>query len=131
MKHITEFINEHRVKTLLWIDDIRDPNTGDWIRNFSPIGADVKVIWVKSYDECVKYITSKGLPTAVCFDHDLGDVNREDDDEKTGYDCAKWIADYCMDHHKKYPAFNIQSDNGPGRENICRFIINFKKHTHL
>lgn len=93
-------INEQRVKTLLWIDDIRDPNEGDWVLKYSPIGTDVKVIWVKSYDECIKYITSKGLPTAVCFDHDLGDISRENDDEKTGYDCAKWIADYCLDHHK-------------------------------
>lgn len=123
-------ILESRRKVLMWIDDLRDPSTQDWIERFSPIGTLCKVVWLKSYDEVVDYINTKGLPTAVCFDHDLGDIDNPDD-EKTGYDCAKFIADYCMDHHKKYPLYNIQSDNGPGRENIHKFIQNFKKHTHL
>lgn len=126
MKHLQDAINEALRKTLLWIDDIRDPHTGDWIRKYSPIGVNVNVVWVKSYNDCVEWITKNGLPDAICFDHDLGDIHSKQ--EKTGYDCAKWIADYCMDNNLKYPPYNIQSDNGPGRENIHKYIENYKKH---
>jgi len=60
------------MKTLLWLDDVRDPLTNDWL-NFSPIGKDVDVHWVTNYQEFVDWIMSYGLPDAVCFDHDLND----------------------------------------------------------
>ena len=59
------------MKKLLWLDDVRNPFENDWL-NFSPIGKNVEVHWVKSYDEFIKWITDNGVPDAVCFDHDLG-----------------------------------------------------------
>jgi hypothetical protein len=61
------------MKTLLWLDDYRDPMQGQWLV-FSPIAdAEYEVHWVKSYDEFVDWITKNGLPTGICFDHDLSD----------------------------------------------------------
>ena len=60
------------MKTLLWLDDVRDPFQNDWI-NFSPIGKNVGVVWVTTYQEFVDWIMIHGLPDAICFDHDLND----------------------------------------------------------
>lgn len=60
------------MKTLLWLDDVRDPFQNDWL-NFSPIGKNVDVTWVTNYQEFIDWIMINGLPDAVCFDHDLND----------------------------------------------------------
>ena len=135
------------MKTLLWLDDYRDPMENDWL-NFSPIVQPFDVYWVKSYDEFVEWINLHGLPTAICFDHDLSDFQAfytgspefYDDtpemtekyaQEKTGMDCAKWLVDYCLDNKEKLPLFASQSSNPGGRENILSLLTNFKKHEVL
>jgi hypothetical protein len=108
------------MKTLLWIDDIRNPLENDWLV-FSPIGKDVDVVWVKSYDEFVDYLNhADTLPDAICFDHDLGDG-------KSGYDCAKYLVEFCMDRGLKLPKWNCQSANPVGRENIDALLNNYLK----
>ena len=108
------------MKTLLWIDDVRNPLENDWLV-FSPIGKDVDVVWVKSYDEFVNYLTrADRLPDAICFDHDLGDG-------KSGYDCAKYLVEFCMDRGLKLPKWNCQSANPVGRENIDELLNNYLK----
>ena len=108
------------MKTLLWIDDVRNPLENDWLV-FSPIGKDVDVVWVKSYDEFVDYLTrADRLPDAICFDHDLGDG-------KSGYDCAKYLVGFCMDRGLKLPVWNCQSANPVGRENIDGLLNNYLK----
>lgn len=39
-------------KTLLWLDDVRDPfdEEIDWLV-FSPIGKNVNIVWIKNYEE--------------------------------------------------------------------------------
>ncbi|MBI3503058.1 MAG: hypothetical protein HY063_14825 [Bacteroidetes bacterium] len=94
-----------------------------------------ETIWVKSYSEFVEWITSNGLPSAICFDHDLGE--RRDAikyekmcSEKTGYDCAKWLVEYCLDNNiKEIPKWNIQSANPVGKENINGLLLSFLKNT--
>ena len=112
--------------TLLWLDDIRDPNTNNWLDRFSPVKPiyDYYVVWVKSYKEFKDWIDSNGLPAAVCFDHDLGDVG---DNEKTGYDCAKYLVQFCIDNDLDIPKFGIQSSNGPGADNIRAYLSNYHK----
>jgi hypothetical protein len=107
------------MKTLLWLDDVRDPNTNDWLV-FSPIESPYKVHWVKDYGEFVDWIVSNGLPSAICFDHDLGDT-----DDLTGYDAAKWLVNYCIDNNKELPKYNIQSANPVGKDNINGLLNNF------
>ena len=125
------------MKTLLWLDDVRDPFQNDWL-NFSPIGKLVDVHWVTTYQEFIDWIMNNGLPDAVCFDHDLSDLQAfkssyhemvEDIEcnEKAGYDCAKWLVDYCIDNNKPLPEYAIQSANPVGKENINSLLTNFKK----
>lgn len=111
-------------KRLLWLDDSRNPLENDWLV-FSPIGRNVDVSWVTSYDEFVNWITNNGLPDGISFDHDLGDVT--DIGEKTGYDCAKFLVDYCIEHKDNLPEYAIQSSNPAGRENIDMLLKNYKK----
>lgn len=127
-------------KVLLWLDDYRNPFENNWLV-FSPIPLDnTKVIWVKSYDEFVLYIKLQGLPDAICFDHDLSDEHYDismyyhdgsyDElydkfKEKTGYDCAKFLIEYCMENKLKIPLYNIQSANPVGRKNIDQLLRNY------
>lgn len=121
-------------KVLLWLDDYRDPLKDDWL-NFSPIGKDCDVVWVKSYIGFTHWIIVNGLPDAICFDHDLGFTNEyyiENDIESpnpelTGYDCAKWLVEYCIIHNKELPLYAIQSANSVGKENIRSYLENYKK----
>ena len=50
------------MKKLLWLDDVRNPFENDWL-NFSPIGKNVEVHWVKSYDDFIK-----ALGKDLCID---------------------------------------------------------------
>lgn len=130
-----------KMKTLLFLDDYRDPfdNSMDWI-SFSPIGRNVTIEWVTSYDEFVNYITKNGLPDAICFDHDLSDFQAfksgypdlmadvpMPETEKTGYDCAKWLVNYCLDNDVKLPKYAIQSANPVGKENIDKLLKSFNR----
>lgn len=108
------------MKKLLWLDDIRDPYENDWL-NFSPIGKDVEVHWVKSHFDFIDWILDNGLPDGVCFDHDLGEGITVGD----GYLCAKFLCHYCLVEHLPTPPYNIHSANPVGKENIKCFIENF------
>jgi hypothetical protein len=128
--------------TLLWLDDIRNPLEDNWLI-FSPI-TPTEIVWVKSYDEFTSWITENGLPEAICFDHDLGmevAVNARSKGmskrksrelkklEKTGYDCAKWLIDYCLDRDDHpLPLYNIQSANPVGKENIDGCLKHYNRH---
>ena len=117
-------------KKILWLDDYRNPkNWIDYIKNVFPaiVKEKYEIVWVTSYDEFVKYINYYGLPDAIGFDHDLAD---EGPNEKTGYDAAKFLVDYCLDNNEDLPEFVSQSDNPAGRENILRLLNNFKKYVH-
>lgn len=131
-------------KTLLWLDDYRDPfdEEIDWMI-FSPIGRDVTIKWVKSYNSFIEYIERNGLPDGICFDHDLGlpiqlehrskgASKRESrrlarETEKTGYDCAKWLCDYCDTVEEPLPMYAVQSANLVGKQNIISYLENYKK----
>ena len=134
-------INRLKDVKLLWLDDYRNPfdKEVDWMV-FSPIGRDCEVVWVKSYYEFVKWIENNGLPDAICFDHDLGklkeielrnlgyskaEARKAKAEEKTGYDAAKWLVNYCMEKDCDIPKFNIQSSNPVGKENITSYLMSY------
>jgi hypothetical protein len=111
-------------KTLLWLDDARNPLEDDWLV-FSPIGKDVHVEWVMTQMEFQDWIMINGLPDAICFDHDLGTGNGD------GYECAKFLCEYCFVHKLPLPLYSSQSANAVGRENIVSYLENYKKHCEL
>ena len=130
------------MKKLLWLDDVRNPFENDWLV-FSPIEQPFEVSWVKSYQDFCEWITNNGLPDAICFDHDLGldEVHekktmsksalkrfRKTPEYKTGYDCAKWLVEYCLDNHLQIPKWNIQSANRVGKDNINGLLQSFIKN---
>lgn len=117
------------MNTLLWLDDIRNPLENNWLV-FSPIEQPFNVVWVKKYHEFVSWIEENGLPDAICFDHDLSDIHIKKSTyiEKTGYDCAKWLVDYCIDNNKELPLYNIQSANPVGKKNIDDLLKNYIKY---
>ena len=91
------------MQTLLWLDDFRNP--ADYIKG------DYTVSWVKNYQDFCKYLNENGLPDCICFDHDLGE-------EKSGYDCAKYLVNNCQERNSDIPKFDIQSSNSIGKDNI-------------
>ena len=96
----------------LYLDDVRNPKSKGWII-------------VRSYDEFVNYITENGLPEEISFDHDLGEDSVKP--IKSGYDCAKWLCEYCWGNGIPIPSWNIHSANPVGRDNIAAVLQNFEK----
>jgi hypothetical protein len=115
---------------LLWLDDLRNPikripgEDYTWLEKYAPVNdiTNFQVVWVKTYDEFCNHISKNGLPTVICFDNDLGQ-------QKEGYDCAKWLVEYCMNNKKQLPKYNVHSYNTVARENIFKLLDNFIKQS--
>lgn len=120
----------------LFLDDLREPSDAF---KYTQDSAYVDKEWevVRSYDEFVdfivdKYINHNDLPALISFDHDLADEHyyREPDEyekftEKTGYDCAKWIINFCLDSDISLPECKVHSMNPVGKHNIRTLLENF------
>lgn len=105
----------------LYLDDVRCPKSDNWEI-------------VRSYDEFVNWIEQNGLPDEVSFDHDLADVFYDSTTqkqgfnyhEKTGYDAAKWLCEYCWTNGLPIPEWNVHSANPVGRDNIKQLLQGFE-----
>lgn len=122
------------MKTILWLDDIRDPFViKKWIDIIQYLKEEYleiednscEVIWVKTQKEFENYIKENGLPNLISFDNDLGIGNGE------GYDCAKWLVVYCMENNKELPQWFVHSSNPVASENINQLLLNYNKYTLL
>lgn len=133
----------------LFLDDERDPKTCATYISNTLIVYYLKMDWivVRNYDDFTKTILKRGLPTLISFDHDLADehyndlfsdenwakkdhevvLNTDSYKEKTGYDCALWLVDYCLDNSKRYPQSLVHSQNPVGKKKIESLINNFNK----
>jgi hypothetical protein len=115
----------------LYLDDIRTPKSDGWEI-------------VRSYEGFVEWITNNGVPDEISFDHDLsrehinfyfengGHENPPNPqetvfNEKTGYDAAKWLCQYCLLNSIPLPLWNVHSANPVGRDNIEGLLKNFEK----
>ena len=121
----------------LFLDDLRNPQTSEFLRN-QDFYRNTKWVIVRNYDEFVSYITHNGMPDLISFDHDLADEhygmqdNLDEMDyamfeEKTGYHCAKWLIEYCMDNNVSPPDYLVHSMNTVGTLNIKYLIENYKR----
>ncbi|MDR6516245.1 cyclic-phosphate processing receiver domain-containing protein [Chryseobacterium camelliae] len=117
-------------KRFIFLDDIRDPVD---VYPYTKEGIFLRNDWciVRNYEQFTGSILEKGLPAMISFDHDLADEHYIKPDsqeyiEKTGYDCAKWLVEYCMDHILDLPEFYCHSMNPVGKDNIERLLNNFK-----
>jgi hypothetical protein len=77
---------------------------------------------VRNYVDFVNIIKSKGMPSLISFDHDLGL-------EKSGYDCAKWFIYYCINNDIKITSrILIHSMNNVGKKNIKSLFDTYYKY---
>lgn len=140
-----------QLKYYIFLDDERNP----WDVTWCDIRRDYHYNIVRSYNEFVGMIETLGyLPDFVTFDHDLADEHYAvmlkeveahqkysafvDDEhggltitfdygrEKTGFDAAKWLVDFCIDRGLKFPEYAVHSMNPIGRERIKNYIENAK-----
>jgi hypothetical protein len=98
---------------------------------------------VKNYEEFVEYIESYGIPELISLDHDLhlehtnyffdngGFLETPDPlyanfKFKTGYDCAKYLIDYCNKTGKNLNTIIVHSQNPKGQINIYNLVTNYQ-----
>ena len=113
------------MKYKLFLDDVRTV-LGLSLYNYSPIYKEDNWKLARNFDEFKSIIIEFGMPSFISFDHDLGDI-RKNHVERTGYDCAKWLVNYCMDNNIPFPEYKVHSDNTVGKDNITYYIENYKK----
>lgn len=118
----------------LFLDDVRTVrHVYDFTLN--EIYLDTDWVTVRTYDDFCEYIKNNPIPEVVSFDHDLSEEHYEHLEnpipyneymEKTGYDCAKFLINYCLENNKEIPTNLIHSKNPAGKANII-FILNQAK----
>ena len=125
----------------LFLDDAREPNDVKWV-DLPPY----HWVVVTNFKEFVKTVKEKGIPETVSFDHDLcqehydeytvahdermlsrGTIRYNIFTEKTGYDCAKWLAELCIQLKKPIPQYYIHTLNPIGKENIRSILESARK----
>ena len=125
------------MKTALYLDDVRTPT--ETIPGYHPWNI------VRNYNEFTEWIVKNGIPDLISFDHDLADEHADDYfgqvatqgfqqpnyeayKEKTGMDCANFVAEYCQKMKVDLKQCCVHSHNPVGATNIQSFINGFKNH---
>lgn len=139
----------------VFLDDFRTPEVA-FKYTYDQIYLTEDWLVVKNYDDFVKVIThyyelakdnellTSKLPDLISFDHDLADEHYCPEEfwgekydeweksqtfkEKTGFECAKWLVEFCLDKDLKLCSFLSHSMNPVGKKNILSLLNNFKKH---
>lgn len=129
----------------LFLDDYRVPSDAYIYTRWAPFLSKEWII-VRNYNEFVQVIDKQGLPEWVSFDHDLaenhyvpkeywGDYeaskayqDAQEYKEKTGYECALWLIEYCKEKGFKLPYYYCHSMNPVGKDRILSALDNFKLH---
>ena len=126
----------------LFLDDIRMPID---CLEYTKQKMFVEKEWVivRNYNEFFQWIQTNGLPLFISFDHDLADTHytpeplwtdykaskewqeKQVHQEKTGYECAKWLVDYCIDNNLKCPGYYCHSMNPVGKDKIVGLLRSF------
>jgi len=122
----------------LYLDDHRIPEQS-YDRTKRKVYLEDWVV-VRNYKEFVDVVSAAGLPSVVSFDHDLHEEHmlyffengghknppnplNANFKEKTGYDCALWLIEYCEKHNLKLPECMVHSVNPIGSNNIANLIL--------
>jgi hypothetical protein len=131
----------------LFLDDVRNPvhcisYMHLRIGRRNPIYLENDWVICRNYKSFVNTIEEMGLPDFISFDHDLADehyitvsesgsIEYESYIEKTGYECAKWLVNYCLDHKLQIPDYTVHSDNPVGASNIMSYLKGAEKWTKV
>jgi hypothetical protein len=103
----------------LFLDDLRFPC------DISVRLPGATVVIARSYTEFINLITEYGLPLFVSYDHDINSF--VDGREYTGADCARWLANYCIDNKLNIPDYQVHSANPEGASNIVSILESARK----
>lgn len=125
----------------LFLDDERMPRDVKWV-DLPPYNW----VIVRNYRQFVEIIKRDGVPATVSFDHDLADEHYQEHHcahdekmlsrgliryekfvEKTGYDCAKFLANHCVDYNIPIPTYFTHTLNGIGAINIASILESARK----
>ena len=125
----------------LFLDDFRNPE--DCVTYMqTAIYTNLEWIIVRNYYAFITIIQNKGIPNIISFDHDLADQHYDKEiikgqsydeiydlfDEKTGYHCALWLINYCIDNEEEIPnEIFIHSMNPAGSMNIKSLFDSYNK----
>lgn len=106
----------------LFLDDLRNPGDVTWV-TLPPVN---NWIIVRSYSDAVNYVLEHGYPDFCSFDHDLGDIH-DANNEKTGYDFAKFLVDHALDGNTMPVNFSyvVHSMNHIGGRRISALLDNY------
>jgi hypothetical protein len=110
----------------LFLDDIRQPETCATYMPSPEMYVEENWDVVRDYKQFVNYIEENGVPDVISFDHDLADIHYDPTTwtegfvykEETGYDCAKWLLQYCVKNKIPVPEYHVHSMNPIGKKNI-------------
>lgn len=109
-------------KVVIFIDDTRD------IKNYVDC-TNCNGYQATDYNKFIYLLNSLyesyGQIDEIWFDHDLGEFSL------SGYDCAKYLVSFCINHNMKLPSWHIQSSNPAGRKNIDSYLKSYLKSLDL
>lgn len=125
----------------LFLDDIRTIRCVDWDVSCVdgkpckfPVADFEGAVIARNYDEFCAILAHDGVPSHISFDHDLDDIHyadpncEQDSNEKSGYDCARYLIDYCMDNNVDLPEhIYVHSFNPVGRQRIYDLFMSYKR----
>lgn len=94
----------------IYIDDLRE-KPGYYDKQFRDY--DSFELYVKCIGDCISNCH-------ISFDHDLGEG-------KSGYDCAKFLVNWCIENGYEVPTYTIHSANPVGAENIKSVFETYEK----
>lgn len=134
---------------MLFLDDGRIPKDVFRWGNIHEYRS-MKWVVVRNHNEFVRFVVRRynnggKFPKLISFDHDLGlehmkyyfengghanppDPLKANFTEKTGYDSAKWLAEFCRVNKLLLPRYKVHSQNTVGSTNIESYLENYKKH---
>lgn len=121
-------------KFLVFLDDERNHSDVFWI-DYPKYHRIHTIRTFETFKTQVVNILNLSLPEKetiamidFSFDHDIQCFD-ENGDEKTGYDCVKWLCDYCMirDIDLDKLSYVVHSQNPIGKKNIEAYIENCKE----
>jgi hypothetical protein len=122
-------------KVKIYLDDIRTPTDNTWVV-------------VRNYEQFVSTIMYYGLENIeyISLDHDLGEeamneyyrnvrknyfFNYDNINEKTGYDCCKFLVNHSLDTKTPLPTVYVHSANPVGSANMMGYINNYLMNCKL
>lgn len=129
----------------LFLDDIREPEQAfEYTKQEMFLTKKWEV--VRNFDEFKSHIETNGMPSFISFDHDLADTHytpehlwtdydkskewqeQQVHKEKTGYECAIWLVDYCIDNSLQLPNYYCHSMNPVGKDKILGLLQSFQNN---